>query len=75
MAGIAKSYHKKLMESTADEWREVLRRHHKQFAEMLNDAELNTIDYKKLSKKASDIHLLNVILIEKLEKLMEEQTK
>ena len=74
MAGITKTYHKRLMESSADEWREVIRRNHQQFAQMLVDADMKAMDYKPISKKANEIFMLNMILLEKIEEL-EKQIK
>lgn len=72
MAGIKKNYKVELMDMDIAKWRDIMRNNHKQFAEMLLEADINAIDYKKLSDKAHTIFMLNMILLEKLE---ETQTK
>lgn len=74
MAGIKKTYYKRLIDSSASDWRELIRRNHQQFAQMLLDADMKAIDYKPISKKANEIFMLNMILLDKIEE-MEKQIK
>ena len=63
MAGIKMSTYEELMETSVDNWRELVRHNHKQFAKMLIEADINGMDYKKLSRKANEIFMLNMILL------------